>query len=299
MSKCAVYSCFWPELVSSPQKWPLVSEPRISVLLTTVAVLGRVLAVLAVVQLDQEAGLLARRVGEPRHRAVRRRGEVGLDRVRLVAARRVVAGLRDLVVVAEVRGDVVRVAGREAAGHRQHRDVAAGAAARAAHVGQRVAGDRRVAVAVAATRAAVGHRVRAPLHLAPRCDGAREGVAAAGRPGPGVDERGEVVSARRSSPCSARRPEAPARGRAPGSSPGARSGRSCRRCRSWRRSSPLLAASGWRARRAGGRLGLARAGSTRLGLGLGLGAATALAMPATRTVAAASAGSTTIRIRRG
>ncbi len=40
MSKWTVYSCFWPSLTASPQKWPLVSEPLTSWLLTTVAVLG-------------------------------------------------------------------------------------------------------------------------------------------------------------------------------------------------------------------------------------------------------------------
>src|SRR2546423_13423803 len=61
----------------------------------------RELAVLAVPQFDQEPGLRGARVGEPAHRAVRRRSELRRDRVRLVGLRRVVAGLRDLTAVGE------------------------------------------------------------------------------------------------------------------------------------------------------------------------------------------------------
>src|SRR6266540_3909675 len=41
MSKWTVYSCRWPSLTTSPQKWPLVSEPLSSRLFRTCAVLGQ------------------------------------------------------------------------------------------------------------------------------------------------------------------------------------------------------------------------------------------------------------------
>ncbi len=39
-SKWTVYSCCWPSLLASPQKWPLVCVPAISWSLTICAVLG-------------------------------------------------------------------------------------------------------------------------------------------------------------------------------------------------------------------------------------------------------------------
>ncbi len=39
-SKWTVYSCRWPSLTASPQKWPLVSEPVTSLPFTICAVLG-------------------------------------------------------------------------------------------------------------------------------------------------------------------------------------------------------------------------------------------------------------------